>query len=230
MFLKKSAFKKIALFTGLLFLFTMPTTSCSPLIQVISCVLHPSVPEMDAYRISKYSVVEGKSSPGDIRKLLGEPAGEWLSGGQTTWYYPIRKRIPEIIPACLLNIVFDNNGTVVNWSFINPYTNLTLPIRETLPEADKDREKLCFPPPRIELAQDIKNSISKKEDIQRMFDAWHSDFPVVKKNKTENGEIWSYYVERPSPLYVPPFYYRITFENDVVKHAGFQGYGSCPVL
>jgi outer membrane protein assembly factor BamE (lipoprotein component of BamABCDE complex) len=205
---------RVALILGLVILFAGLMTSCAP---NYSCF---PVPEMDDYKVDCYeNITRGITSAAEVVKLLGEPPEKGSAYFyDDAWIYPSRIcfSMRPFVRACLLNIEFDSNGVVTNWTFVNPYTNLPLPIRETLEEADKKlkhEQKYCDVP-RIEIVQSVVKGVSTREDIEHVFSAWEpSSSFTVKKIETEQGEIWSYYVDRPSPLYIPPFHLIFTFDE-----------------
>ncbi len=192
------------------------------------------VEEIDAHGISLAQVHKLKS--GDraesVVLVLGEPADRRPScvPGRTLWRYPIRAwndwvDSGEIVPAVLLRINFDASGTLTDWGFVDPLTGRSLPVAETLDDASRWFASLAAAPPptprRIKLDETLIRGRTTEADVERALGQWRPDLycsnggpvPVVRKTKVELGSVWEWYVDRPSPLFVPPRYLVASFDD-----------------
>jgi hypothetical protein len=173
---------------------------------LVGCGTIKPVPEVDADRIEGLRLLKaGKSTELEAKKLLGEPAFIEESSYDIQWIYPTRiyvssfyQMLHHFTPAPKLKITFNNLSTVTDWNFIHPRTGQPLPVREKLSEADNIREQLCYPPPRIALSEVLRKGSCSKRDVENTFHPYR-----VYKELTDDGEVWTYYVERPSPLFWP---------------------------
>ena len=173
--------------------------------------------------------------------VLDEPADRRPSciPGRIVWRYPIRawnnRADVGVAPAALLRIVFDNNGFVKEWNFVDPISMQPLPIRESTEEASrwfKQISKRPPMPPRIVIDRSITKGQSTMEDIERIFGQWQPDLscgsggvvPIVRKSRSESDVVWEYYVDRPSPLFIPPHYLVADFDTTgVLQGWHFEG-------
>lgn len=211
-------------------------------LSVVGCSsgrdVHP-VPELDQVTLD-VADIRTTSGKGDVRAKMGDPpfVGEDPSG--VMWWYPIR--IPQDVPvlqvvsAAVLNVSLDSAGRVDEWGFFHPVSGARLEIRERLEEADAWYRKLCNPPARIELAAVLKKGTPKTTVLNSMrwFTAWptRGSFMerILVRNATDHrGETLTFYADRPSPLYIPPFYLEVTFYSLGKPTTGttLQGWGGC---
>lgn len=198
------------------------------------------VPLLDRNGISLEHL--GKLTPGlsdqaDFLRLLGEPASRTRGNfpGDTIWLYPIRawntRGRTGVVPAALLRIRFDRSGVVQEWHFRDPDTGDVLPVRRTLSRDTRWFHDLAPPPmpPYIDLGRILRIGESTIADIARELEIWQprvylgsgydGDLPVVRKQTTRRGGIWEYYVDRPSPLFIPPHYLIVSFHRSGILRA-----------
>lgn len=191
------------------------------------------VEEVDAHGISLTRAHKLKRGDGaeSVVALFGEPADRLQSvvPGTVVWRYPIRAwndmaNSREIVPATLLRVSFDESGTLIDWGFLDSFTGRPLAIRETSDDASRWFQSLtkAVPPipPRVELHKTLIRGQTTQLQVERMLGQWRPDFygnggpvPVVKKTTTDSGSVWYWYVDRPSPLFVPPHYLVVSFDD-----------------
>jgi hypothetical protein len=194
---------------------------------------------------------DNETSKEEVVKLLGEPPFICNSKFWISWYYPINDSFSQhdIIPATTLNVWFDERGYVREWGFFDPLTQARLEIRESRRQAEKWLKDVSDFVDRVVIADVIKPGVSTKKDVEEGLKYWSTyerktghpplaapacfESVRVKKSKQMDSELWTYYVMRPSPLYVhvPPCYLIIQFvwENPgIVSSRHFEGYGREP--
>jgi hypothetical protein len=193
-----------------------------------------SVPVQDVDRhgtsLARLHSLERGDKEDVLVAILGEPADRRPScvPGQVIWRYPIRawnKMLgrPEVVLAVLLRINFDRSGVLTDWGFVDPLTGRSLVVRETLEEASRWFQSLSLPPvpPYIELHKALVRGQTTQDDVERVRGQWQPDLfcgnggpvPVVSKRITQSDTIWDWYVDRPSPLFVPPHYLVASFDD-----------------
>ena len=164
--------------------------------------------------------------------VLGEPADKQRScvPGQVIWRYPIRAwndmaNSRQIVPAVLLRVSFDATGTVTNWGFVDSVTGRPLIVSETLGDASRWFESLSDAPPpipvRVELDKALIRGQSTQPEVEHVLGQWkpHAScgdggpLPAVRKTKADSGYVWDWYVDRPSPLFIPPMYFIASFDD-----------------
>lgn len=112
-------------------------------------------------------------------------------------------------------------------------TSERLTVRESREAADSWREGICDALPIIDLEAVIRVGKSSKEQMQESLVWWTATASSflkdvnVRKSADKDGETWTYYVDRPSPLFIPPFYRTIYFRDGVVTMSSIEGYGGC---
>ena len=168
--------------------------------------------------------------------LLGEPADRAPScvPGEVAWRYPIRAwndvaATREIVPAVLLRMTFDRAGTLADWSFVDPATGRSLSIAETPDAASRWFDALSRAPapipPRIGLDEALVRGRTTQQDVERALGRWRPELhctwggvvPVVRKSTVDSGSVWEWYVDRPSPLFIPPRYLVTSFHGDTLS-------------
>jgi hypothetical protein len=185
------------------------------------------VEEVDARGISLARVQKLKRGDraASIVDILGEPADRRQScvPGEVIWRYPIRAwnevgNGREIVPAIILRISFDGFGKLADWRFLDPFWGRPLAVRETADDASGWFKSLSQAPPpipeRIELDKTLIPGRTTQLDVERILGGWQPDFycgggglaPVVKKTAIDSVSVWDWYVDRPSPLFIPPRY------------------------
>ncbi len=193
------------------------------------------VEDIDAHGISLAQTQKLKS--GDraesVVLLLGEPADRRPScvPGKAEWRYPIRAwndmvSSREIVLAVLLRINFDASETLTDWGFVDPSTGRSLPVTETWDDASRWFASLAAAPPpippRIKLDETLIRGRTTQADVERVLGQWRPDLycsnggpaPVVRKTTIDSGSVWDWYVDRPSPLFVPPHYLVASFDDN----------------
>ena len=163
--------------------------------------------------------------------VLGEPADRQTScvPAEVVWRYPLRAwndiaKSREIVPAVLLRTTFDASGTLTDWGFVDPRTARSLAVLETPDSASRWFESLKrLPPPippRVVLDDALIRGRTTQVETERLLGEWRPDLhcggggpvPVVRKMPTDHGSVWDWYVDRPSPLFVPPRYLVAAFD------------------
>jgi hypothetical protein len=164
--------------------------------------------------------------------VLGEPADRPRScvPGEVIWRYPIRAwndkvTTREIVPAVLLRIRFDGSGVLTDWGFVEPSTGRPLAVQDTVDEASRWFQSLSAAPPprppRIALHEVLIPGRTTQQEVERAFGRWRPDLfcgqggavPVVKKSAVDSGSVWDWYVDRPSSLFIPPYYLIVTLSD-----------------
>lgn len=192
------------------------------------------VAEVDARGISLDSVqslARGDRAESVVR-LLGEPTDRRPScvPGEIAWRYAIRAwndvaESREIVPAVLLRLRFDGSGTLADRGFVDAPTGRSLPVLETPDEASRWFRSLSHAPPPIpplvELEKTLIRGKTTRLDVERTLGQWRPDLhcgnggpaPVVRKTSVDSGEVWDWYADRPSPLFLPPRYLVASFDE-----------------
>jgi hypothetical protein len=171
--------------------------------------------------------------PGDgperVLAVLGEPSDRRPSLlGETVWRYAIRawSDIAEqrtIVPAARLRLSFDASALLDDWWFVDAQ-GVRLPVRESPAEADRWYRSLARAPrptpPRVVLEETLVRGRTTQAEVERELGRWHPDLretggPVTlfQERAAASGEIWDWYVDRPSPLFVPPRYLIASFDR-----------------
>lgn len=202
-------------------------------------ILTPGVKSVPIHEIDAHGISLDRARSlraGDRAELvvavLGEPADRARScvPGEVIWRYPIRAwndmaTSREIVPATLLRITFDGSGVLTGWGFIDSSTGRPLAVQETTEEASRWFQSLSHAPPpippRIELTTTLLRGKTTQQDVERIFGQWQPDLlcgnggpvPVVRKTVAEAGSVWDWYVDRPSPLFIPPHYLVASFDD-----------------
>ncbi len=192
------------------------------------------VEEVDAHGIRLARVRQLRR--GDPVKLvvdiLGAPADRQPGcvPGESIWRYPIRAwndlgNSEEVVPAAFLRVSFDGSGTLSDWGFVDSSTGSALDAQETPDEGSRWYRTLSEAPPpippRIELEKILIRGKARAQDVERLLGQWQPDLhcgggglaPVVRKTTTDSGSVWDWYVDRPSPLFVPPHYLLVSVDS-----------------
>ena len=220
----------------------VPVLACCAVLacEVLACaggLFHRSVKPVSVPGIDRHgaalSAVQGLrkgATEKEVLGVLGEPADRRRScvPGETAWRYPIRAwsdnaNGARIVPAPLLRITFDSEGLLSAMLFVDPVTGEPLPIEESLDEATRwfDRLSPDPVPRRIELERSLRVGVSRPADVERLLGEWRPDpgcgpggeFPILREARSRGGEIREYYVDRPSPLFIPPRYLIASFDD-----------------
>jgi hypothetical protein len=192
------------------------------------------IEEIDAHGINLYRARSLRR--GDRAELvvavLGEPADRQRScvPGEVIWRYPIRAwngmvNSREIVPASLLRVRFDGSGTLTDWGFVDSITGRPLAVRETSDLASSWFKALSEEPPPVPPEVDLNKTLIRGQttqiEVEQALGQWQPDLfcgnggpvPVVKKIVAEFGSVWDWYVDRPSPLFIPPCYLVFSFND-----------------
>lgn len=167
--------------------------------------------------------------------IFGEPADKRRSCvlDGIVWRYPIRAwndmaNRSVIVPAIRLRTRFDAFGTLIDWGFIGARSEYTLPVRETIADAYRWFQLLSQAPqpipPLIDLNKTLIRGETTQQEVERVLGQWHPDIycgnggpvPVVTKDISESGSVLDWYVDRPSPLFVPPYYLVVSYDKQGV--------------
>jgi hypothetical protein len=184
----------------------------------------PAVPELDGYTLPastgtfKVKIRNGHSTKQDVESLLGLPPVVL----DLEWCYPVRAR--SRVRAAMLQVRFDAAGLVSDWGFYHPVTREPLEVRETMEQA------LAYAPRTrggrtIILANILATGVSSRSSIQSSISMGNSGRYVV--DTTGDGETLTFFVDRPSPLYVPPFWSCFRFDERGTLNSQYgAGYGT----
>lgn len=230
------AWKAIFLASGLPFLVVQ---GCSVLMR--SSVKVVPVKDVDQHGISldrARSLHQGDGVDA-VAAVFGEPVDQQpscvLNG--VVWRYPIRAwndmaNRREIVPATRLRTRFDASGTLVDWGFIDGRAEHALLVDEEAEDAYRWFHSLSLAPsptpPLIDLNKTLVRGQTTQAEVEQALGQWHPDIhcgngghvPVVTKMIAESGSTWDWYVDRPSPLFVPPHYLIVSYD----KHRALIGW------
>ena len=188
------------------------------------------------------SKIEKNQDSSKVQEILGPPpiVFDWADPNEAAWFYPVR--IPHgrapLARAALLKVWLDANERVERWEFLHPLSMRPLVIRESIEEADDWRRempsKLCYTLRRIELASVLRAGTPMAEVLKEM--RWFSksadlalERSFVTVSKEKDRKVLTFYAERPSPLFIPSFYFAVLFSKSEhrVNAAYLEGYGGC---
>ncbi len=195
-----------------------------------------AVPDLDRHGVALSQVrkIRSGNTEDDLLRILGEPADRCRScvPGRIVWRYPIRAWNDRasgggVVRAALLRITFNHQGVVKEWGFVDPVTNQPLPVRENLEAASqwfKGISQRPPTPPRIVIESSIAKGQTRMIDVERVFGQWQpylgcgsgGAVPIVRKSRSDSEVAWEYYVDRPSPLFIPPNYLIADFDSNGV--------------
>jgi hypothetical protein len=190
------------------------------------------------------SIDEGEQTEAEVVRLLGRPAAKLsapFAEGEVLVYPVIRSGWAGYSHAPVLRIDFDSAGMVQDVGFFQPQTGERLPVREKLERA---RKRLScgrsivdgtHSGVRPEVAVDkIRAGQSTREDVVKILAAFEPPppmqaVPFPRKGIARSREIWEYYVDRPSPLFIPSELRAVVvLYTDGVSYKSFErGYSGC---
>ncbi|MEW6247830.1 MAG: hypothetical protein AB1555_14120 [Nitrospirota bacterium] len=180
--------------------------------------------------------ITATSTPEEVEGRLGQPPFTAESRVSVDWWYPIRAGAHGLdIPAVMLKVWLDDTARLDDWSFVHPVTGTRLPVRETLAQADAWFARGCNPPRRIELDAVLRKGTPEREVVaglrwfpERLMTTFIEKV-LVRRERDGNRETLVFYADRPSPLYVPPFYYQVSFGlvGERRTFTTIQGWGGC---
>lgn len=131
----------------------------------------------------------------------------------------------EIVPAIRLRTRFDASGMLIDWGFLDARAEHALPVRETAGDAFHWYQSLSQAPlpipPFIELDKTLIRGQTTQQEVGQALGQWHPDIfcsnggpvPLVTRMISESGSVWDWYVDRPSPLFVPPRYLVVSYDK-----------------
>jgi hypothetical protein len=168
------------------------------------------------------------ATPAEVRAAVGPPAFTDEAGA--SWYYAIRDVGNSggcCVPAPRLELEFDAGRTLRGWRFVHPVTGRRLPVEETLAEFERWRAGLCSRLPFILMSEFVPGATKAVEVELRMFDQrvrWHDDYGRFWARRhvqtSPDGEVWTFYVDRPSVVFIPASLYHVGFRNGRVSIGG----------
>ena len=189
----------------------------------------PPMPEVDSHKLPSPTLRPGRATKADVRRLLGDPPLGGQYKGMTTeeitagreWCYP--RRADSRVRAPKLKAWLDSSGILLDWGFYHPVTDAKLNVRETLQEAFA-RQPRKRANSAIEFSYALQPGSSER-------DIWLAlTLGSAAKYRVEtvsSGRLLTFYVDHPSPLYMPVFSTCIHFDTGgVVKFTHGTGYGS----
>jgi len=131
----------------------------------------------------------------------------------------------EIVPAAILRASFDSAGLLKDWAFADSSTGRELPVQESSDEAEHWFQSLSGAhapiPPRIKLEERLVPGRTTQSEAESILGQWHPDLlcsygglaPVLRRSQAARGTVLEWYVDRPSPLFIPPWYLIATFDR-----------------
>jgi hypothetical protein len=127
-----------------------------------------------------------------------------------------------------LDVTLGEDEFVVGWTFLDHDGQSTLPIRETVGQADAWRKRRCDETPRIVLAEVIHIGKSTPDDLASALGPPHQ---ITQINSSQR-ELWSYYVLEPSPVRKLAFSLDIYVDEDtnIARRWMFSGQHGCGAL
>lgn len=192
-----------------------------------------SVAEIDRHRYPDVTSFQAGMAAADVLSRLGPPSQRKAWARQEVWGYAIRccNWGGWGVPAVHLRLTFDAAGVLRAWSYRDPVDGAPLAIRETMAEARAIESGFCRPAA-VELASRLRPGETTAADVDRALtvaptnNAWNFGV-LARKRALADGEEWTYDADRPSPLFFPPFYYVMDFEDGRLRLAFPAGYGGC---
>lgn len=198
-----------------------------------------AVPGLDN-RTLELGKVQGMRTKAEITAALGAPPLVYTGAGRASqdWAYPIRVdgwSNERATPAAMLEIALDASGKVVSWGFFDSASHAQLPIRESAAQANEWLDNRDIrPADRIDLAAALKPGLAKKQVLALLvgpsnnlpfFYPEELETIFTRPAATGEGEVLRFYVDRPSPLLIPPFLYvRVFDEGESSSYGYFSGY------
>ncbi len=176
-----------------------------------------------------------ESTEAEVEARLGPPVftRDIRGSGDTLWWrmwwYPIRdigvlpyepgaRTQTRVVFAPRLEVFLDEQGGVERWAFVHPVTGDALEARESLDTANRWFRALEDPPRRIELEEVLRTGAPRDEVLaaMRWFDLGRPYGPDRERTLVLSGgepgrEVLTFFVDRPSALYVPPHLLQVSF-------------------
>jgi hypothetical protein len=188
----------------------------------------PPLPGVDSYKLHANLRI-GHATKADVRRLLGDPplGGEFK--GMTTeeisasrdWCYP--QRAGSSVRAPKLKVWLDTAGVLLDWGFYHPVTDMKLEVRETLQDAYA-RQPRKRAGSTIEFSWVLQPGGTEREIWLAMTLGSAAKYRI---ESAASGRLLTFYVDHPSPLYMPVFSTCIKFDQAGVVHFKYgTGYGS----
>lgn len=164
--------------------------------------------------------------------VFGEPADKQRSCvlNGVVWRYPIRAwndiaNSRKIVSAIRLRVRFNASGTLIDWGFIDARAEHALLVREKIEDAYRWFQSLSQAPkpipPLIDLDKTLIRGKTTQQEVEQLLGQWRPDIycgnggpvPVVTKIISESGSVLDWFVDRPSPLFVPPHYLVVSYDK-----------------
>lgn len=207
---------------------------------VQGCALASHVPvvsvedlDQDGIALDRVRTLQQGAGEGAVVAVLGLPADKESSCvlDGVVWRYPIRAwsdmaNRREVVMAPRLRTRFDASGTLTEWGFVDARGERPLRIRESTQDAYRWFRLVSHAPaptpPLVDLSRTLVPGRTVRQEVEQALGRWHPDLycgnggsvPVVSKMTTESGSEWDWYVDRPSPLFIPPHYLVVAFKSD----------------
>lgn len=200
-----------------------------------------SIPELDGSVVPYSRLHFGKITEADVRHEFGDPpVDEQTKDGGKIWIYPVRafhgtplSRLGLVL-AAILRVEFDRAEIVSDWYFLDPRTHRRLGVTETLSDALGAVTAICgargSASRQIVLEPVLQRGRTTMAEVKHLGLAAMppASFASPRTVPGSRGQAWDIYVDRPSPVFVPPFYYIIGFNAaGVATSGGATGYGGC---
>ena len=178
----------------------------------------PSVASLDSLGIPYGALPPFDGPSGALFQLLGEPTDRQPTGSGWIWVYPIRTDfgglVPGLVPATVLRLVFDGSDVLADWYFLNPRTGDTLPVHESLLEARAQLAQECGQNQWLVVSDLLQRGQTTAQEVDRLLRpqvsldsvVFGGHLDLVRKTTGAGGQVWNFFVDRPSPIFIPAFY------------------------
>ena len=205
-----------------------------------------AVPALDSLTVPLDSITARTVTEADLLRILGRPTDRRPA---PTWQgvflrYPIRLFVGAagtwvIARAAILRVVFDAQGQVSDWFFVEPHGSQRLPVAETPGEARlwEQREPCKQVPRLLQFGEALQPGRANRAAVERLFAPFRPDrgleegapLPFPRKSRSSGSEVWDYDADRPSPLFIPPRYLEIVVDSrGIIQLANTPGgMGGC---
>ena len=209
---------------------TVPVVLLLSLLAISACAAYgPPMSGVDSHKLPSPTLRPGHATKADVRRLLGDPPLGGQFRGMTTeeisastqWCYP--RRADSRVRAPRLKVWLDTAGILLDWGFYHPVTDMKLEVRETLQEAFA-RQPRKRANSTIEFSYVLQPGSSEREIWQALTLGSSAKYRI---ETVASGRLLTFYVDHPSPLYMPVFSTCIIFDKAGVVYVRYNtGYGS----